>query len=220
MGRPKGSRNAGYEQKKRELLHTLIARVIEPDGAQISFRELASAASVSVPTLRHYFGTRQELYLAVFNEMTNLGAYHLQRAQTDGIGTLEESLTWYFTEFLLGWKDYGSGPMVAVGLQTGLNEAAIGPGFVNELLEPLLQSLEARLLVHQERGELQPTPVRYAALSLISPVVMALLHQGPLGGAGCRPLDIDDFVAQHIKHFVEGFGVSAGTDDVPLALGA
>ena len=48
------ARNADYDSKRRQLLGRIAVRFKQPDRP--SLRELAVAADVSVPTLRHYFG--------------------------------------------------------------------------------------------------------------------------------------------------------------------
>ena len=82
----------------------------------------------------------------------------------------------------------------------------IGPSYVDHLLEPLLQAVEARLEQHQQWGELGDHDLRFAALSLVSPVVLALLHQDGLGGQGCRPLDVEAFVVAQVNGFVRAYG--------------
>jgi hypothetical protein len=44
---------------------------------------------------------------------------------------------------------------------------------------------------HGERGEMRLADPRQAALSLLTLLLVAQLHQGELSGAGCRPLDMD-----------------------------
>ncbi|WP_437929371.1 hypothetical protein WMF37_08890 [Sorangium sp. So ce291] len=54
-----------------------------------------------------------------------------------------------------------------------------------------------RLARHVAAGELAPCDLRHAALALLGPLLLALLHQGPLGGRVCGPLDLDAFAATH-----------------------
>src|SRR5690349_5848480 len=73
MARVKGSRNADYEKERARLLEAARLRLLAPDGAQASFRELAEAAEVSVATLRHYFGSRETLVMEVMADMHRRG---------------------------------------------------------------------------------------------------------------------------------------------------
>jgi AcrR family transcriptional regulator len=177
-----------------------------PDGAGVSLRELAGAAGVSVPTLRHYFGDRDGVVRAALTRMAELGAAHVSRARVEATDqALGPSLRWLLGEVVLGWG-YGVGAMWSSGLQESLGHGTLGPAFVDDLLEPTLQATEARLAVHQARGELDAeADVRHAALQLVCPVLMGLLHQDPLGGAACRPLDVDAFLDDHVARFVRAW---------------
>lgn len=206
MTRVKGSRNADYEEARARLLGAVRARLTEPGGAQASFRDLAAAAGVSVPTLRHYFGTREELLVAAMVAMHQEGLPYMHAGATAPRGPPPESLKWFLGFLVEGWSR-GVGALHAFGLTAGLGHELLGPAYVRELLEPTLQVAEARLARHIAEGELRPCDVRHAALALVSPVVMALLHQGALSGASCRPLDVPHFVEEHLEAFLRAYAV-------------
>jgi hypothetical protein len=84
----------------------------------------------------------------------------------------------------------------------------LGPVYVQELLEPTLQSAEARLSRHIADGELRRCDVRHAALELVCPVVLGLLHQVQLSGARCRPLDVERFLADHLDTFLRAYAAA------------
>jgi len=208
LGRPRGSRNQGYEDRRTELTGRVVPRLLQPDGARVSMRELATAASVSVPTLRHYFGNRDGLLAAAMVQMGHLGANHLQRTALSEVDQpLGPSLLWWANEFTLGWT-HGVGQLITMGLVTGAQNAEVGPAYINEILEPTLQAVEARLAVHRGRGELKPeVSLRHGALVLVCPILMGLIHQGPLGGSECRPLALTPFLEEHVQTFVAGWGL-------------
>ena len=58
MSRTSGSRNRDYDTKRQELLKRIGVRLTDLSQGRPSFRELAAAAGISVPTLRHYFKDR------------------------------------------------------------------------------------------------------------------------------------------------------------------
>ena len=92
---------------------------------------------------------------------------------------------------------------IVLGLQIGLGHATLGPAYVSELLEPTLQAFEARLALHVARGELHVADLRQAALALLGPIVLALLHQRELGGQRCRPLDLRRLAAAQLADFLQ-----------------
>jgi AcrR family transcriptional regulator len=209
MTRAKGSRNADYAQARARLVEAVRARVCEPGGAQASFRELAEVAGVSVATLRHYFGTREALLVEVMAAMHRSGLPFMHLGATEVHGSLRESVTWFLGFLLQGWTR-GVGAMQAFGLTAGLGHETLGPAYVQELLEPTLQVAELRLARHMAEGEMRRCDVRHAALALVSPVVLALLHQGALSGARCRPLDVPRFLEDHVDAFVRAYAPAPG----------
>ncbi len=205
MARVRGSRNADYEQARGRLVEAVLRKVLEPGGPQASFRELAEAAGVSVATLRHYFGTREALLAQVMEAMRQKGLPYLLAAATELHGPVRESLQWFLGMLTQGWR-MGVGTMHAFGLGVGMGHEALGPAYVQELLEPTLQAAEARLARHVADGELRRCDVRIAALELVSPVVLGLLHQVQLSGSRCRPLDVQHFLAEHLETFLRAYG--------------
>ena len=205
MGRTAGSRNPGYDDKRRALSAAVIPRLIDT-GPTTSMRELATAAEVSVPTLRHYFGDRDGVVVAAMGELLRRGQPYLEQTAAATRDGLRSSLLAMLQALLEGWRKFGVGKIYGSGLAMGLGHAVIGPSYVDHLLEPLLQAVEARLEQHRQWGELGDHDLRFAALSLVSPVVLALLHQDGLGGQGCRPLDVEAFVVAQVDGFVRAYG--------------
>lgn len=208
MGRTAGSKNPGHDDKRRALAAAVVPELIRL-GPRASLRELAAAAEVSVPTLRHYFEDRDGVVVAAMVEMLRMGEPHLAATAKPRRGGLRSSLMTMMRSLLEGWREYGVGRIYGTGLALGLHHEVLGPAYVQQLLEPLLQAVEARLEQHRQWGELGDHDLRFAALMLVSPVVLALLHQDGLGGQACRPLDVESFVRAHVDGFVCAHGPPA-----------
>jgi AcrR family transcriptional regulator len=207
LGRPAGSRNSTYEEKRRSLAKAVFPSLLQENGHRVSMRELAVAAKVSVPTLRHYFGDRDGVVAAALLSMKEVGDTQLQRAANAQLDLpLEASLLWVLSEFVTGWM-HGVGQLVTAGLLIGANSDQLGPAFVDATLEPTLQSFEQRLAAHQALGHLAPEACpRAASLALVCPVILGLLHQVQLRGSTCRALDLDAFLKEHVHRFTRGWG--------------
>ncbi|AKT39039.1 TetR family transcriptional regulator [Chondromyces crocatus] len=206
MGRPAGSRNPDFEATRASLLRGLLARVTEPDGARASLRELAAAAGVSASTLRHYFGSREGVLAAVFAHWHEGGRPYLLSVATEPLAPVRASLDGLLRRLGEAFDQHGVGEVFAVGLAVGLRQETLGPAYLQEVLDPLLEAVEARLARHVARGELRAGEVRHMALSLMSPPLLALLHQGALGGVACRPLSYTRFCDDHIAAFLRAHG--------------
>ena len=205
MARTRGSRNVDYEEQRAALAKRVREALTADEGIHASLRDLASAASTSVATLKHYFGDRQGLIRGVMESQRAEAAPYLAMAGQAKLGDVRGSLLQFLKAFSTAWFKYGVGKMYASTLALGLGSKAFGPSFVNHVLEPLLQTGESLLRQHLERGELVIADVRHASLMLLAPVTFALLHQDSLSGAECRPLDLPRFLETQVDAFLLAF---------------
>lgn len=206
MPRPAGARNQQYDERRNALISKARQRLGDQESPPPSFRELASAAGVSVATLRHYFPTRDELVRAVFTRSRAYGERHLSTARAATAPDLEGSLRQLLAGIVRGWLEGQVGLLHRIGLAEGLRNPATGLDYLVEVLEPVLQAVEERLRAHIEQGHMLAADVRHAALMLLSPVILALLHQHDLGGTRCRPLAVPALIDEHVKVFVRAYG--------------
>lgn len=207
MGRTAGARSGDYESKRASLLTAMHARLIAPDLPPPSMRELAAAAGVTMPTLSHYFGKRDDVVAALLGSIGAAGAPHLADAAASDL-PFADSIAALVRHVLAGLRQ-GLIGVHMLGLREGMGQARLGPAYLDAVLEPSLQAVEARLKAHQARGEMLSGDARHAALALLAPLVLGGLHQGELGGDRMRPLDLDALATDHAAAFVRGYAVRA-----------
>ncbi len=205
MPRPAGARNLRYADRRKDLIRKAQARLSARDAQAPSLRELAAAAGVSVTTFRHYFGNRDAVVSAVFEAARPAAAMHLERGRTPSSVNLAESLRAFLVGVARGWTEGSVGALHRIGLAEGLRDPRAGLTYLNEVLEPTLQALEQRLAAHVTAGTMIDADTRHAALLLLSPVVLGLLHQQDLGGTRCRPLDLDALISAQVATFVRAY---------------
>ncbi len=206
MARPTGSKNPDYDQKRSEMILAIRQHLSSTEGRLSSYRDLARVCGVSVPTLTHYFGTREEMIRTILVDALDKGRPHLERAATpegpfpDSVASLVSEIAFAFSTALSGLN--------ATGLIEGLHHPRLGPVFLEATLEPSIEALSRRLAAHMERGDMRRSDPRAAALILISPIILAFLHQRDLGGSERWPLDIEAFLAIEVEAFVRAFSPS------------
>jgi AcrR family transcriptional regulator len=208
--RPKGTRDAHYETKRRELLRRMNVRTMRRELARPSLRELASAAEVTVPTLRHYFGGRPEVLSAMLEESLRLGREGLD-AQRHSDKPFEDSIRDYakaLVRALNAPREVRLGDIFAVSLAEGLLDPSVSHATLNHIVDPTVEALEARLADHMARGEMVQADTRAAALMLISPLLLASLHQDQLQGAALRPMSLDRMADDVAAAFVRAYRAS------------
>ncbi len=207
MGRTVGARNADFEQRRKALLEKARDRLSAQAGVAPSFRELALACGVGVATLRHYFGTREALIKAVFSSALRSADVHLNRVRNPDSGhdELEPALVAILRGVVRGWTSGNVGSLHRIGLAEGLRNPHTGLDYLVDVLEPTLQALETRLRTYIEQGIIVACDTRHAALMLLAPILLALLHQHDLGGTRCRPLDIERLIQEHVRLFTRAY---------------
>lgn len=198
--RPRGSRNAGYEARRAALLDRLAVRLCDRRGGWPTLRDLATAAGCSLSTLSHYFGRREALVAAVLRHVAQNAGDDLVATRTAD-APFELSVRAVIDQASRAFNDPGILRILSMALIEGLSDPSLGPVVLDTILDPFVMALAGRLDDHITRGEMRATDTRLAALSILSPLLIAALHQGELGGAGCRPLD----AAAHARHLAEAF---------------
>ncbi len=205
MPRPLGRKNADHHARRRDLARAVLP-IIRTSGAnRPSLRELARAAGVQPNTMRHYFGDRDGVITAAFVELRALGDPHIKRTIMLTSRPVDEALRIFLGELVGAWTPEGLAGVLGAGLLEGLSDTAVGPAYVEHLLEPTLQSAEHVIESYMNDGELRAGDPRGATLMLIAPILLALLHQHELGGAGCRPLDVHALLEQHVQAFLRAW---------------
>lgn len=207
MARPHGSRNTDYEEERLALARGVLAGVLADPAVQASLRQMAASAGTSVATLRHYFGDRVGVWQAMMEVVRIDAAPRLIQASIPLHGDVRQSVTGFLRRFVTAWSKYRVGVVVSSTLAVGLGQPQLGPMYVDFILEPLLQTAETLLRHHVDAGELRAENIRLAALQLLSPVVLALLHQDSLGGRASRPLDMDALVVEHVSAFFQVYRI-------------
>lgn len=203
MARPEGARDARHAERRSEMIRKMRTRLGEAGATHASWRELAAAAGVGLSTLSHYFGRRDDVVRAVLEQDLSEGAEPLAVMATPS-GPFEKSIRDAVDHLAAGLSYGGLSRTYATGLVQCLRHPSLGPAFLDNALEPTIRAVEARLEAHVNRGEMVGDP-RQAALMLISPLLVAHLHQSELGGAQNRPLDLDAFSAALAATFVRAY---------------
>ncbi|MBN2801056.1 MAG: TetR/AcrR family transcriptional regulator [Deltaproteobacteria bacterium] len=208
MARPVGRTNSDYEEKRTALLVALQPLVFTANPSRPSLRELAKGAGVQPNTLRHYFGDRAGVLLALIAFVAEKGRPYLDWVGTMASRPPEAAIPQLMQTMLVAWNSH-FGEMLAGALAEGMGEPAVGPAYLDGVLDPTLRAVEALLQRYVEAGALPAMDVRTASMSLIAPVYFALMHQGPLGGSETRPMELEAMVEAHVAAWLRGWGQGA-----------
>lgn len=205
MARTSGAKNADNPSRRAALLEKIATRLGRVGATHASWRELASAAGVGLATLAHHFGKRDDVIRAVLAHNLERGRREIAVLATPD-GPFPDSVRSALEHVATG-LEHGVGEMLAVGLLEGLRHPELGPALVEMSLEPMIAALGARLARHQEAGEIRSdVDPRLAALQLLSPLLLAHLHQVQLGGATGHALDPPALIDHLVRTGVASLG--------------
>lgn len=200
MPRAKGVKNADYETKRRELLDRMLPRFARLDVERPSLRQLAAAAEVTAPTLQHYFGDRTGVVAALLEEYRRRGASRLGMVARPN-GAFAQSMRDFALRLVFGLQAPVSvrpGDVLAATLCEGLADPQISPLALDHIIDPAVDALVVRLEEHSARGEIIDTDLRAAALVLLSPLMLAVLHQDQMKGSESRHIELAG-LAEHVS---------------------
>ena len=207
MARTKGARNEGFGQRRAALIAALRERLRAP-GPAPSMRELAGAAGVTVPTLRHYFADRDGVLRAVMEDELEDGSKPggpLEVAATPS-GPFAASVRDLLRHADDGFAYGGLTDSHAMSLAEGARSDAVATDYLRLALDPTVDAFAARLRAHQERGEMRAdVDPRAAAVQLLSPLLVARLHQDRFGGRDASPIDLAAMLDQQAEAFARGY---------------
>jgi len=207
VARPEGSRGPDYEAKRSALLQRMTERIMRRDPPHPSLRQLAEAAGVSVPTLRHYFGGRSEVIRAILAEYLAQGRSRLA-VVAEPHGPFEQSIHQYgssLIEAAQAPRAVRLGDVFALSMAEGMLDPQLGEATLDHIIDPSVVALQQRLEAHIQRGEMRPADTRAAALMLLSPLLLGVLHQHQMGGCRTNPADLDAVAWEVCAAFVRAY---------------
>ena len=97
------------------------------------------------------------------------------------------------------------GDVIAASLCEGLADPQISPLALAHIIDPALDTLVARLDEHAARGEMIETDRRAAALVLLSPLLLAVLHQDQMKGRASRHIELSGLAEAVSSAFVRAY---------------
>ncbi|HPF21827.1 MAG TPA: hypothetical protein PK417_00005 [Hyphomonas sp.] len=199
MARTSGARNYDFDSKRAALLDVLTDFALNGDLHRPSLRQFALAASLSEPTLRHYFTDRQGLVIAILETLGQRS--NVVWGELPGTPpSPAEALQVYFRASLEGLREGSFVRAHAFGLVEGAACPRAGRAYLDHVLEPALETIR-QLLEATPGGPREPDALRAAALAALSPVLVMSLHQDLLGGRAVAPLDSQQIVT-HLEDWL------------------
>jgi AcrR family transcriptional regulator len=171
MSRPVGIRNQDYDEKRLALVDAMLAYVEQSSITLPSLRQLAIAAKVSDAALRHYFGDRRGVIVALIERI---------KEKTDalrhGFQQPAASIEAAVTEYIAMASQLGDTPVYLRWHVFALREGMVDPDVFLEyerlLYHPAVDALANRF--HQSPGGPDHLEAAQQGAAIIISAVMAM----------------------------------------------
>lgn len=162
-GTRRAGRRAGDSGTRETILSTALEMFAERGFDATSVRAIAKQAEVDPGLVRHYFGTKQQLFATAVVNRSDLGGRVADAllGPDDGIG--ERLVRTYLTL----WESPETGPVMQTLFRSGVATPDLAPLFINSMLSSL-----------RERSLDEASLARIRRIPLIAPQI--------LGVAVCR----------------------------------
>lgn len=194
---------ARTQERKHELLQTLSQIAVAERSAPVSLRQFAIKAGVSEPTLRHYFDDRRGVVIAIIGFFADGARDWLARSAAPA-QTVEGAVRGYAGLAVEGADTDTFAQAHAFALVESIHDPSVARAYLDTVIEPSLQAIEARLAPALDPSGDESQRLRHAAISLYAPILLAVIHQRLLGGDAARPLEMGEFFNDLTTLFTDG----------------
>jgi len=210
MPRPAGVRNHDFEKKRADLVRRLTDYALSSDLRRPALRQFAQALDTSEPTLRHYFGDRSGVILAVLEEIGQRGQVTWNAVATPA-KDLKTAIEEYFRLSGAGIQHGGYVRAHAFGIIEGLADEELGQAYLRLVLGPALKAIAVKL-ARTEGGVDTVEQQAAAAMALFAPLLGLSIHQNLLGGETSEPLNVPRMLELTERILTHGLLAEAKTE--------
>ena len=193
----RAGRRPGQSRTREQILAAAGRLFAERGYHGATVRSIADAASVNPALIRHYFGTKDQLFLAVLQFPVNPPEIVAELMASGGRGRLPERLA---ARFIAAWRDPVTGP----ALQAALRRAMTDPDYA-----AMLGSLAETAFIPRVADTIGTTELNAAVAvgSLVGVMIAAtILRLAPLERASDSELAslLGPAVAASLSEVVKG----------------
>ena len=201
MARRRGIRNFDYTRKRQALLKRCALFALSQATLRPSLRQFANAVGVSEPTLRHYFGSREGLVIAILTRVGGVTA-RAWRLPPSSRQTARPDRT------LPALFEAGEGAVAqhgfllahVLGMTEAVANARIADAYIDTVIEPSLTVIE-RELVRSGVGRATTESARAASLSILATTLFVACHHMMSRRVPCRSGDLRP-VLSYLEHWM------------------
>jgi TetR/AcrR family transcriptional repressor of bet genes len=171
-------RVADRQARRRQITDALSRITLEGGLATVSFREVAEEAGVSVRLVQYYFGTKDELLLAAWQELSGRTVERiLERMREHGRTTPRRVIGLIVEGFLPLDQERRDAALLFIAFHTAsLTDASLARAEARALPQQLATFLELQLRIARDEGMLASGVHARHASRIVVTVIIGLAH--------------------------------------------
>ncbi|NKI93716.1 TetR/AcrR family transcriptional regulator [Rhizobacter sp. SG703] len=203
------------QTRPRELLDAALALFVERGFAAARAEDIAARAGVSKATLYLYFGSKEDLLMALLAERFASGIAIGAQEPSDARASPE-----LLREVLTRWRSALMKSQAGGIFKLVLTEVRSFPSLAafwsREVMEPARRCVTRIVVRGIERGEFRPVDPDLVVHALVLPVLFMCLHRHAIGP--CVPddalMNAPDLFTRHLEFVLEGLAQPQGDPHV------
>ena len=193
-----------------EIVSAALEIFAEKGFAAARLEDIAARAGVSKGAIYLYFPTKQHVFRAVVEQgvAPNLNIVRATlAAPTDKFANLLRGLMKVLPGVIATTP---IGGIVKMVIGESRNFPELAQAWHDQLVQPALAAMTDAIAAAQANGELRPGDPRQYAISLVSPMLAAVLWRETFLPVGAEPIDVPSLAEQHVELWLRGVLNPAG----------
>ena len=186
-----------------EILAAALAVFAECGYAAARLDDIAARAGVSKAALYLYFPTKADLFRAVAGEAAGPNLALVQAAENYD-GSFEHIVRVLVPTLARGASNPSIGALIKIVIGESRNFPELARAWHDALVSQALGAMSGLIAKAQARGEIKSGDARIFAISLISPLLMAVIWRETFTPVGAPTFDLDLVAAQHLETALGG----------------
>lgn len=191
-----------------EIVEVATGLFVEKGYAAVNLDEVARQAGIAKGTLYRYYDSKENLFRAVVQQAIAENKGVLELAAPAMGGTLAELVP----RLLMAAGDTSGANNAPALARLVIAESQAFPDLAkiwhDEVVSRVLSLITERIQQSQEEGEIKPGDPRAYALTIVGPLVMALLFRNVFGPSSPFIPDLKVLAEQHARTVLQGMLVA------------
>ena len=196
------------DARPAEIIAAAYAVFAEKGFAAAKLDEIAARAGVSKGALYLYFETKQDIFEAVVHDAIAPNMATIETMAETFRGRFEDLARMVVPNIAQLAATSPLGKVIKMVIGESGNFPELARIWHDELIARALGVLTRLVERAQQRGEVRPGDARNHAVSLISPMLVAVLFRETFTPVGGKPFDIPALMDQHLTTVLPGLLVS------------